>query len=115
VPGPLEPGCWRAIYFSRAPVPCARDWSDALLLAEPPLYWQHVGLYAYRRGVLEAWDALPDSRLAPHESLEQLRLVEAGVPIAVGVIDHPTRGIDTPNDYAAFVARQRAAEGQHSQ
>jgi 3-deoxy-manno-octulosonate cytidylyltransferase (CMP-KDO synthetase) len=107
VPGPVEPGCWRAIYFSRCPVPCARDWHDDMLAAEPPCYWQHVGLYAYRREVLESWDALPESRLAPHESLEQLRLVEAGVPIAVGVIDHPTRGIDTPADYAAFVARQR--------
>jgi len=107
VPGAIEPGCWRAIYFSRCPVPCARDWNDAMLSAEPPIYWQHVGLYAYRRAVLEAWDALPESRLAPHESLEQLRLIEAGVPIAVGVIDHPTRGIDTPSDYAAFVARQR--------
>jgi len=107
VSGSIEPGCWRAVYFSRAPVPCARDWHDTLLAAEPPLYWQHVGLYAYRRSVLEAWDALPESRLAPHESLEQLRLVEAGVPIVAGVIAHATRGIDTPKDYAAFVARQR--------
>ena len=107
--GAVERGCWRAIYFSRAPVPCARDWNDALLAAEPPIYWQHVGLYAYRRWVLEAWDTLPESRLAPHESLEQLRLIEAGIPIAVGVINHPTRGIDTPNDYAEFVARQRGA------
>jgi 3-deoxy-manno-octulosonate cytidylyltransferase (CMP-KDO synthetase) len=109
VPGAIEQGCWRAIYFSRCPVPCARDWSDDLLAADPSIYWQHVGLYAYRREVLEAWDALPESRLAPHESLEQLRLIEAGIPIAVGVIDHPTRGIDTPADYAAFVARQRGA------
>jgi 3-deoxy-manno-octulosonate cytidylyltransferase (CMP-KDO synthetase) len=106
--GPVEPGCWRSISFSRAPVPFARDWSDDLLAAEPPLYWQHVGLYAYRRWVLEAWDSLPESRLAPHESLEQLRLVEAGIPIVAGVIEHATRGIDTPKDYAAFVARQRA-------
>ncbi|MBM4059073.1 MAG: 3-deoxy-manno-octulosonate cytidylyltransferase, partial [Planctomycetes bacterium] len=106
--GPVEPGCWRAISFSRAPVPYARDWSDGLLAAEPPLYWQHVGLYAYRRTVLEAWDSLPESRLAPHESLEQLRLIEAGVPIVAGVIGHATRGIDTPKDYAAFVARQRS-------
>ena len=106
--GSLESGCWRAIYFSRAAVPFARDWNDDLLAAEPPLYWQHVGLYAYRRWVLEAWDSLPESRLAPHESLEQLRLVEAGIPIVAGVIEHATRGIDTPKDYATFVARQQA-------
>lgn len=99
------PNAWRAIYFSRAPVPAARDWSETLLAATPPLYWQHVGLYAYRRSVLEAWNALPESRLAAIESLEQLRVIEAGIPIVAGVIDHAARGIDTPKDYAAFVTR----------
>jgi len=98
---------WRAIYFSRSPVPAARDWSDALLAATPPLYWQHVGLYAYRRNVLEEWNDLPESRLATVESLEQLRAIEAGIPIVAGAIDHAARGIDTPKDYAAFVARHR--------
>ena len=108
--GPV-PGAWRAVYFSRAAVPAARDWSPGLLAAEPPLYWQHVGLYAYRRSVLEGWDALPESRLATLESLEQLRVVEAGIPIVAGAIDHAARGIDTPKDYAAFVERCRARAG----
>lgn len=108
--GPV-PGAWRAIYFSRAAVPAARDWSPGLLAAEPPLYWQHVGLYAYRRSVLEGWNALPESRLATLESLEQLRVVEAGIPIVAGAIDHAARGIDTPKDYAAFVERWRARAG----
>jgi 3-deoxy-manno-octulosonate cytidylyltransferase (CMP-KDO synthetase) len=103
--GAAVPDAWRAIYFSRAPVPAARDWSASLLAATPPLYWQHVGLYAYRRGVLEAWDTLPESRLAAVESLEQLRVVEAGIPIAAAAVEHAARGIDTPKDYAAFVAR----------
>jgi 3-deoxy-manno-octulosonate cytidylyltransferase (CMP-KDO synthetase) len=102
-----EPGCWRAITFSRAAVPAAREWSDALLTLEPPLYWQHVGLYAFRRSVLDRWNDLPDSRLAAVESLEQLRVIEAGIPIAAARIDHAARGIDTPTDYAAFVTRQR--------
>ena len=106
--GSIEPGCWRAIYFSRAAVPAARDWHDGLLTADPPLYWQHVGLYAYRRSVLERWDALPESRLAAVESLEQLRAIEAGIPIVAAAIDHAARGIDTPKDYAAFVARHRS-------
>jgi 3-deoxy-manno-octulosonate cytidylyltransferase (CMP-KDO synthetase) len=106
VVGPAVPRAWRAIYFSRAAVPAARDWSAALLEAEPPLYWQHVGLYAYRRSVLESWEELPESRLATVESLEQLRVIEAGIPIVAGAIDHAARGIDTPQDYAAFVARQ---------
>jgi 3-deoxy-manno-octulosonate cytidylyltransferase (CMP-KDO synthetase) len=99
---------WRAIYFSRLPVPAAREWSDTLLAAEPPLYWQHVGLYAYRRTLLEGWDQLPESRLATLESLEQLRVVEAGIPIAAAAMPRAARGIDTPDDYAAFVARMRA-------
>ena len=106
--GPVVAGAWRAIYFSRAAVPAARDWTDGLLAAAPPLYWQHVGLYAYRRSTLEAWNSLPESRLAAHESLEQLRAIEAGIPIVAAAIDHAARGIDTPKDYAAFVARSRA-------
>jgi 3-deoxy-manno-octulosonate cytidylyltransferase (CMP-KDO synthetase) len=100
---------WRAIYFSRLPVPAAREWSDTLLAAEPPLYWQHVGLYAYRRSFLAGWDELPESRLATLESLEQLRVVEAGIPIAAAAMPQAARGIDTPEDYAAFVARVKAA------
>jgi 3-deoxy-manno-octulosonate cytidylyltransferase (CMP-KDO synthetase) len=104
--GPVA-DAWRAIYFSRAAVPAARDWSPALLRSAPPLYWQHIGLYAYRRSVLEGWHALPESRLAAVESLEQLRVVEAGIPIVAGVVAHAARGIDTPQDYAAFVQRCR--------
>jgi len=103
--GAAVAGAWRAIYFSRAPVPAAREWSADLLAAEPPLYWQHVGLYAYRRTILEGWLDLPESRLAALESLEQLRAVEAGIPIVAGRIDHAARGVDTPKDYEAFVDR----------
>ena len=103
--GATVPNAWRALYFSRAAVPAARDWNDSLLAAVPPLYWQHVGLYAYRRSVLEEWNDLPDSRLATLESLEQLRVIEAGIPIVAAAIDHAARGIDTAKDYAAFVQR----------
>lgn len=105
--GGTNPVVWRAITFSRAAVPAARDWDDELLAASPPLYWQHIGVYAYRRSVLEQWDALPPSRLATLESLEQLRLVEAGVPIVAAAVEHAARGIDTAEDYSEFVARQQ--------
>lgn len=105
---PEPAAAWRAITFSRAPVPAVRDWNPRLLEASPPLFWQHIGVYAYRRSVLERWDEFPESRLAALESLEQLRLVEAGVPIAVAAIEHAATGIDTPADYAAFVQRTRA-------
>jgi 3-deoxy-manno-octulosonate cytidylyltransferase (CMP-KDO synthetase) len=58
--------------------------------------------------VLERWNSLPDSRLATLESLEQLRVIEADIPIAAARIDHAARGIDTPKDYAAFVDRCRS-------
>jgi 3-deoxy-manno-octulosonate cytidylyltransferase (CMP-KDO synthetase) len=107
LPGPEVAGAWRALTFSRSRVPAARTWSDDLLAADPPYWWQHVGLYAYRREVLEAWNALPESRLAALESLEQLRPLEAGIGIAAAAIDHAAKGIDTPRDYAAFVDRCR--------
>ena len=107
LPGPESTGVWRAITFSRSRLPAAREWNEKLLATTPPLWWQHVGLYAYRRKVLEAWNALPESRLAALESLEQLRPLEAGIPIAAHAIDHAAKGIDTPPDYAAFVERCR--------
>ena len=101
------PSAWRAITFSRAPVPAARDWNPDLLRVTPPLFWQHIGVYAYRRNLLERWDTLPASRLADLESLEQLRLVEAAVPIVAAAITDAAVGIDTPADYAAFVQRMQ--------
>ena len=99
----------RAIYFSRSPIPCARDWDDALLAADPPHYFQHVGLYAYRREFLLQLAAMPQSSLERIEKLEQLRVLQAGYAILVGVVDEPTFGIDTPEDYRAFVRKYRSA------
>jgi 3-deoxy-manno-octulosonate cytidylyltransferase (CMP-KDO synthetase) len=96
----------RAIYFSRAPIPFARNWDDSLLLAHPPHFYQHIGLYAYRREFLLRLAELPRAGIEQVENLEQLRVLDAGYTILVGVIDEPTIGIDTPEDYRAFVARQ---------
>jgi 3-deoxy-manno-octulosonate cytidylyltransferase (CMP-KDO synthetase) len=95
----------RALYFSRAPIPHAREWHDELLAAEPPHFFQHIGLYAYRRDFLLKLASLPRTPLEKLENLEQLRVLESGHEIVVGVIDEPTIGIDTPADYAAFVKR----------
>jgi 3-deoxy-manno-octulosonate cytidylyltransferase (CMP-KDO synthetase) len=97
----------RALYFSRSPIPHARDWNDNLLAADLPHFYQHVGLYAYRREFLLKLAAMSPSSLEQIEKLEQLRVLQAGYDILVGVIDEPTFGIDTPEDYAAFVAKQR--------
>lgn len=94
-----------AMYFSRSPIPFARQWDDSLLQDEPPHFFQHVGLYAYRRDFLLKLATMKPSRLEQIERLEQLRVLEAGHQILVGVIDEPTIGIDTPEDYRAFVRR----------
>lgn len=95
----------RAIYFSRAAVPHAREWSDALLTREPACFYQHLGLYVYRREFLPKYAALPRTPLETLENLEQLRVLENGYPIMIGVVEEPSIGIDTPADYAAFVTR----------
>ncbi|MCE5269466.1 MAG: 3-deoxy-manno-octulosonate cytidylyltransferase [Planctomycetaceae bacterium] len=96
----------RAMYFSRSVVPRPRQWDDALLTSSPPTFYQHVGLYAYRRDFLLQLAAMRPSPLEQVEKLEQLRVLEAGHSILVGVIDESTFGIDTPEDYQAFVAKR---------
>ena len=95
----------QAMYFSRSPIPHAREWSNALLEATPPQFYQHIGLYAYRRDFLLKLAGMPRSRLEAVENLEQLRVLEAGHAISVGVVEEHTAGIDTPADYEAFVKR----------
>jgi 3-deoxy-manno-octulosonate cytidylyltransferase (CMP-KDO synthetase) len=107
----LDPSCvkvvvdrnGRALYFSRSPIPCHREG----LPATGPLGHLHLGLYAYRRDFLLGLADLPPSPLERAERLEQLRVLESGFPIAVGVVDEPSIGIDTPEDYGRFVARWR--------
>lgn len=95
----------RALYFSRSQIPFARQWDDRLLGEDPPHFYQHIGLYAYRRNFLLGLAQMPTSPLENLEKLEQLRVLEAGYEILVGVIEEPTIGIDTEADYRAFVAR----------
>jgi 3-deoxy-manno-octulosonate cytidylyltransferase (CMP-KDO synthetase) len=102
----------RALYFSRSPIPCHRDGVPAGAGSAPPLAYLHLGLYAYRREFLLALSSLPPSPLEAAEKLEQLRVLEAGYPIAVGVVDEPSVGIDTPEDYQRFVARWQASQAQ---
>jgi 3-deoxy-manno-octulosonate cytidylyltransferase (CMP-KDO synthetase) len=102
-------GRGKALYFSRSPIPHAREWRDELLAADPPHFYLHIGLYAYRREFLLQLAGLPRTPLEKLESLEQLRVLEHGYSIGVGVVQERTVGIDTPEDYRAFV--RRAAVG----
>jgi 3-deoxy-manno-octulosonate cytidylyltransferase (CMP-KDO synthetase) len=95
-----------ALYFSRSPIPFVREGGfDSS--ATPPQALLHLGLYAYRRDFLLRLAELPPSPLEGLEKLEQLRVLEAGYPIAVGIVDEPSVGIDTPEDYRRFVERWR--------
>jgi 3-deoxy-manno-octulosonate cytidylyltransferase (CMP-KDO synthetase) len=97
----------RAMYFSRSAIPYPREWDDRFLTANAPTFYQHIGIYAYRRPLLMQMPNWPVGRLEQVEKLEQLRVLENGSSILVAVTAHATRGIDTPEDYAAFVERQR--------
>ncbi len=102
----------RALYFSRAPIPHARDGLPDDWLREPHYavdapWLLHLGVYAYRRAFLLAFTEWPPGRLEQLEKLEQLRALEAGAGIQVGIVRSAAVGIDTRDDYARFVERQR--------
>jgi len=97
----------RALYFSRAPLPWARDAfarSREQLPAGVP-FLRHIGIYAYRAGFLRRFAALPPTPLEQAESLEQLRALEHGHAIAVRVAPEPfPAGVDTAQDLARVQA-----------
>lgn len=99
----------RALYFSRSAIPFDRA---AYLDGRPPRadsFLKHIGVYAYRREFLLRFPTLPQTPLERSESLEQLRALENGCTIMVAEVAYRGRGIDTPEDYAAFVAAWKKA------
>ena len=93
---------WRAIYFSRSVIPYDREQAG---VGDVDHYLRHIGIYAYRREFLLTITALPQTPLEKIEKLEQLRAIENGYTILVGKVEHTCEGIDTPEQYAAFVKR----------
>lgn len=106
----LDPSCVkvvldkhnRAFYFSRSPIPHVRDKDDGAAV-----HLLHLGIYAYRREFLVHMAQQPPTLLEKVEKLEQLRILTLGHTILVGIVDQPSIGIDTHDDYQAFVARYR--------
>ena len=86
-----------ALYFSRSIIPFVRGVDQAEWIGHYP-FLKHLGLYAYRTDVLREITRLPQSPLEKAESLEQLRWLENGYRIRVGLTDMETVGIDTPED-----------------
>ena len=88
-----------AMYFSRSVIPFVRGKESKEWPLSYP-FLKHIGLYAYRRNVLAEVTRLPQGELEKAESLEQLRWLENGYRIQVGLTDVETVGIDTPEDLA---------------
>jgi 3-deoxy-manno-octulosonate cytidylyltransferase (CMP-KDO synthetase) len=84
-----------ALYFSRSPIPYARD--------EQSIYYKHIGLYVYRRDFLLAYPDLPIGPLERSERLEQLRALENGHKIRVVETEYESLGVDTPEDWKQVV------------
>jgi 3-deoxy-manno-octulosonate cytidylyltransferase (CMP-KDO synthetase) len=97
----------RALYFSRSPIPHVRDGRPDFNRGKER-FLHHVGLYAYRREALLKLAQLPPSPLEESEKLEQLRVLEMGWNIQVGIIAHAGRGVDTVEDYNRFVRVYRS-------
>jgi len=90
-----------ALYFSRAPIPYARDARAAARPPSPfplPTVFKHIGLYGYRRTFLLKFTTLPQTPLEHAESLEQLRALEYGYRIHTVETQHDSIGVDTPED-----------------
>jgi len=92
----------RALYFSRATIPYDRDGAS-------PIYFKHLGFYAYRKAALDRFCALPESSLERCERLEQLRFLENGIAIHVAETPYDTVGVDTEEDLRRVerILRQR--------
>lgn len=87
----------KALYFSRNPIPFMRNVAREQWL-ENGVFYQHIGIYAYKAEVLRQIAALPPSKLEMAESLEQLRWLENGLPIRMAVTNLMNVSIDTPSD-----------------
>lgn len=96
-----------ALYFSRSPIPYSRDIPNEQWVKNHS-YYQHIGVYGYKRETLLAIAKLSKGKLEQIESLEQLRWLENGYPIHITLTDKATFGIDTPEDWeqAKLIAQQ---------
>jgi 3-deoxy-manno-octulosonate cytidylyltransferase (CMP-KDO synthetase) len=86
----------QALYFSRSPIPLYRD------PEENPIYYKHLGIYAYTRSFLHLFSRLPTGILEAAEKLEQLRALESGYPIQVIESSEDSFEVDAPEDLYGF-------------
>jgi len=94
----------RALYFSRSPIPFYRDANPS-----DQVYWQHIGLYVYRRDFLLKFTSWAPTSLEQAESLEQLRALEHGVAIHVETTEFHSTAVDTEADLKTILQTLQAA------
>jgi 3-deoxy-manno-octulosonate cytidylyltransferase (CMP-KDO synthetase) len=87
----------QAVYFSRSPIPHAASLQKEQWLSHHD-YYKHIGIYGYRIHTLKAICQLPQGRLEKAESLEQLRWIENGFPVQMGITTYNNMSVDTPDD-----------------
>ncbi len=97
----------RAIYFSRSSIPYDRQAGG---VGRRSQYLRHMGIYAFRKAFLMTFTSLEQGTLEKIEKLEQLRAIEHGYSIITGKVGYAWEGIDTPEQYEAFVKRHRQDE-----
>jgi 3-deoxy-manno-octulosonate cytidylyltransferase (CMP-KDO synthetase) len=93
-----------ALYFSRAIIPFVRDEKDVSKWLERHMFFKHIGLYVYRREFLAAYSRLPEGVLERAEQLEQLRVLENGYRIKIGITEYDSIPIDTKDDVMRVIA-----------
>lgn len=99
---------YEALYFSRSLIPYPRDNGGAV--SDPASYYLHLGIYAYGPEFLQKYVALPQGKLEKAEKLEQLRALENGYKIVAGIVHNATPGVDTREDYDAFLMRWKSSK-----
>jgi 3-deoxy-manno-octulosonate cytidylyltransferase (CMP-KDO synthetase) len=97
-----------ALYFSRAAIPFLRDVADRSDWVRKHPFFKHVGMYVFRRDFLLTYASMPESVLERAERLEQLRILESGFTIKVGITQYDSLSIDTPDDVQRVIGLLRA-------
>jgi 3-deoxy-manno-octulosonate cytidylyltransferase (CMP-KDO synthetase) len=92
-----------ALYFSRAAIPAVRDEVDASQWLRHHTFYKHVGMYVFRRSFLLKYASLPESELERAEKLEQLRILEHGYRIKVGITEYESISVDTQEDVVRVI------------
>lgn len=100
----------QAIYFSRSPIPYLRAQKDLTGWHAKHGFFKHIGMYAYSKAAIYQIGEMGRGLLEQAESLEQLRWMEAGMPIWLGRTEIETKGVDVPEDVAEVLALMKKME-----